>query len=87
VVYVIYSLAYIAIMGLGLGHIIATSASGDQLGIVARGFYFSVVTFFTIGYGDFAPSGIARFVAGTEGFMGVFLMAYFTVAFVRKILR
>ncbi len=87
VVYVIYSLIYIAIMGLGWGHIIATSASGDQLGIVARGFYFSVVTFFTIGYGDFAPSGIARFVAGTEGFMGVFLMAYFTVAFVRKILR
>lgn len=87
VVYVLYSLLYIAIMELGWGHIIATSASGDQLGVVDRGFYFSVVTFFTIGYGDFAPSGIARFVAGTEGFMGVFLMAYFTVAFVRKILR
>ncbi|HDP75349.1 MAG TPA: two pore domain potassium channel family protein [Bacteroidales bacterium] len=87
VVYVVYSLLYIAIMGLGWGHITATSASGDQLGVVARGLYFSVVTFFTIGYGDFAPSGIARFVAGTEGFMGVFLMAYFTVAFVRKILR
>lgn len=86
-VYAMYSLLYMAIMGLNWGHIIATSASGKQLGLVARGFYFSVVTFFTIGYGDFAPSGIARFIAGTEGFMGVFLMAYFTVAFVRKILR
>lgn len=86
-VYVMYSLLYIGIMGLNWGQIIATSASGVQLGLVARSFYFSVVTFFTIGYGDFAPSGIARVIAGTEGFMGVFLMAYFTVAFVRKILR
>lgn len=87
VVYFIYSLLYIAIMALGWGQIIATSASGEMLSLTARGFYFSVVTFFTIGYGDFAPAGIARFVAGTEGFMGVFLMSYFTVAFVRKILR
>ena len=49
--------------------------------------YFSVVTLATIGYGDFAPDGFARIIAGTEGFMGVFMMSYFTVAFVRKILR
>lgn len=87
VVYVAYSLLYIAIMALGWGYISATSATGEMLSIIARGFYFSVVTFFTIGYGDFAPLGIARFIAGTEGFMGVFMMSYFTVAFVRKILR
>jgi len=28
-----------------------------------------------------------RFVAGIEGFIGVFMMAYFTVAFARKVLR
>ncbi len=86
-IYFIYSQVYLLIMITGVGHIVASSPSGESLGLIARAFYFSVVTFFTIGYGDFAPYGVARIVAGTEGFMGVFLMAYFTVAFVRKILR
>lgn len=49
--------------------------------------YYSAITFFTIGYGDYFPHGILKFVAAFEGFSGVFLMSYFTVAFVRKILR
>ena len=50
-------------------------------------FYFSAITFFTIGYGDCTPSGFLKIIAPIEGFTGVFLMSYFTVAFVRKILR
>ena len=50
-------------------------------------FYFSIITYLTVGYGDLCPLGINRWIAGIEGFVGVFLMAYFTVAFVRKILR
>ena len=49
--------------------------------------YYSAITFFTIGYGDYFPYGPLKFVAAIEGFSGVFLMSYFTVAFVRKILR
>lgn len=49
--------------------------------------YYSAITFFTIGYGEYFPSGIIKFLAAFEGFSGVFLMSYFTVAFVRKILR
>ena len=49
--------------------------------------YYSAITFFTIGYGDYFPHGSLKFVAAFEGFSGVFLMSYFTVAFVRKILR
>lgn len=49
--------------------------------------YYSAITFFTIGYGDYFPYGILKAVAAFEGFSGVFLMSYFTVAFVRKILR
>jgi hypothetical protein len=49
--------------------------------------YYSAITFFTIGYGDYFPHGSLKFVAALEGFSGVFLMSYFTVAFVRKILR
>jgi hypothetical protein len=63
------------------------SSTPDQLGVIARSFYHSAITFFTIGYGDHYPHGSIRIVSSIEGFMGVFLMAYFTVAFVRKVLR
>ena len=49
--------------------------------------YFSAITFFTVGYGDSSPMGYFKIIAPIEGFIGVFLMSYFTVAFVRKILR
>lgn len=49
--------------------------------------YYSGITFFTIGYGDYFASGCVKFFAVWEAFTGVFLMSYFTVAFVRKILR
>ncbi|MCE3260408.1 MAG: Ion channel, partial [Bacteroidetes bacterium] len=49
--------------------------------------YYSAITFFTIGYGDYFGGGIIKLLAVLEGFSGVFLMSYFTVAFVRKILR
>jgi hypothetical protein len=59
----------------------------DQLSMVAKSFYHSAVTFLTIGYGDHYPYGMVRWVSAIEGFVGLFLMSYFTVAFVRKILR
>lgn len=53
-----------------------------------RGLYFSIITFFTIGYGDITPASWgAAVLAGIEGFLGVFFMSYFTVAIVRKTLR
>lgn len=59
----------------------------DQLSLVEKSFYHSAITFFTIGYGDFYPSGHVRWLSAVEGWSGVFLMSYFTVAFVRRILR
>lgn len=53
-----------------------------------QGVYFSLITFLTIGYGDISPiNTITAFLAGVEGFAGLFLMSYFTVAIVRKTLR
>ncbi len=54
---------------------------------VGNSFYFSAITFLTIGYGDYFAEGYLKPLAALEGFTGVFLMSYFTVAFVRKILR
>jgi hypothetical protein len=59
----------------------------DHLSMVARSFYHSAITFLTIGYGDHYPFGAVRWVSAIEGFFGLFLMSYFTVAFVRKVLR
>ena len=63
--------------------------SGDPnvMGKAAKAFYHSAITFLTIGYGDYYPVGAIRILSAVEGFTGLFLMSYFTVAFVRKILR
>ncbi len=49
--------------------------------------YFSIITFTTLGYGDFHAVGIMRFVAAFESFLGAALMALFTVIVARNIIR
>jgi hypothetical protein len=50
-------------------------------------FYFSVVTFTTIGYGDYHPAGISKFIASGEALLGVFLTLLFAVTLTRVIVR
>lgn len=83
--FVIFSFVYFLLMLFTSADIVASV--DDQLGMLARSFYHSAVTFLTIGYGDHYPFGFIRWVSALEGFCGLFLMSYFTVAFVRKILR
>jgi Ion channel. len=71
----------------GLGKTVSAVGNPDKLSTLLQSFYHSAITFFTIGYGDVYPVGLSRVVSGMEGFMGVFMMSYFTVAFVRKVLR
>jgi hypothetical protein len=49
--------------------------------------YYSVVTFTTLGYGDFTPVGISRAIAAMEAFTGSFTIALFVVVFVKKMTR
>src|SRR5665648_21557 len=47
--------------------------------------YFSTITFTTLGYGDFRPlEGLGRFLAGSEAFIGAFMMALFVYTFARR---
>ncbi len=47
--------------------------------------YFSTITFTTLGYGDFRPlEGIGRILAGSEAFIGAFMMALFVYTFARR---
>ena len=84
-VFVIFSLIYVLMILTSQADIIASVE--DSLSIVARSFYHSAITFLTIGYGDHFPYKGIRWVSSVEGFAGLFLMSYFTVAFVRKVLR
>lgn len=49
--------------------------------------YYSVVTFTTLGYGDFTPVGLSRPLAAFEAFTGSFTLALFVVVFVKKMMR
>lgn len=88
IVYTVFSLLYLILpffadtyIDTGGGEVLA------NMNEVAKAFYYSAITFLTIGYGEFYPVGIMRVFASIEGYVGVFLMGYFSVAFVRKVLR
>lgn len=83
--FILFSFVYLLLIVFTDADIISTV--DDQLGVFARTFYHSAITFLTIGYGDHYPYGAIRWVSSLEGFFGLFLMSYFTVAFVRKVLR
>jgi hypothetical protein len=85
--WVFFGTTYYLVQLSGLGKTGSSVNNPDNLTPFLQSFYHSAVTFFTIGYGDVFPQGMSRIVSGLEGFMGVFMMSYFTVAFVRKVLR
>ncbi len=87
VAYMLFSILYFFLMMIHGSNIVSSIGDPDKLPPLAVAFYHSAITFLTIGYGDYYPSGIIRFISGLEGFTGLFMMSYFTVAFVRKILR
>ena len=85
--YFFFSILYVILPFFIDAKIVSSLGDPDKLGHIAVSFYHSAITFFTIGYGDYYPSGFFRWLSSLEGFVGLFLMSYFTVAFVRKILR
>jgi len=86
-VYGLYSLLYVLFELTGHGQISCITENMSAWEKIIDSFYFSAVTFLTIGYGECTPEGFFKIIAPLEGWIGVFMMSYFTVAFVRKILR
>ena len=85
--WILFGFVYYLIQVTELGLTLSSVNNPDHLSVFVQSFYHSGITFFTIGYGDVYPQGISRIISVMEGFMGVFMMSYFTVAFVRKVLR
>jgi hypothetical protein len=55
---------------------------------LANGLYFSIITFTTIGYGDFYPaSPLSRVMVAFESFAGALLMALFVFVIGRQVAR
>ena len=59
----------------------------ENVTVFGYSLYFSVVTFTTLGYGDFSPATWARPFAAMEAFNGAFMNALFILAFVKKMTR
>lgn len=87
ITYVFFSVIFVLIYYINAGGFSVDDGPVGFMNYLGRSFYFSAITYLTVGYGDICPIGQNRWLASVEGFVGVFLMAYFTVAFVRKILR
>ncbi|QBF82541.1 pentapeptide repeat-containing protein [Shewanella maritima] len=72
----------------GQAHVFTTSLSfSESIALFLNCIYYSVVTFTTLGYGDFTPIGFSRAIAAIEAFTGSFTIALFVVVFVKKMNR
>lgn len=87
IIYLLFSFVYLLMIHTGHGDLKPGFDPPEQMSELSLSFYHSAITFLTIGYGDYSPWGIIRIISSFEGFVGLFMMSYFTVAFVRKILR
>jgi hypothetical protein len=62
--------------------------AGSRLSSIGDALYFSVVTFTTLGFGDFRPVGTgARLLAGAEAFSGALMMALLAVSLAKRFSR
>ena len=59
----------------------------DNLVAFGLSLYFSVVTYTTLGYGDFSPVGWSRPFAALEAYNGIILNTLFMLTFFRKMTR
>lgn len=87
VVYASYSLLIYFFTVAGLGEVVTGLTAEQQVNQLWRSFYYCGITFLTVGYGEYVPLGNTQWLAILVGWTGVFMMSYFAVAFVRKILR
>jgi len=73
-------IAEIWIFGVAYWLSLALPGAGDVTGApdnsLLETVYLSAMTFSTVGFGDVAPHGPIRFIAGTEAVLGLFVIAW-----------
>jgi len=78
---IIFTLLYYSADG------IAKDGDEDYDSSLKECLYFSVVTFTTLGYGDYSPKSSFQLIAVFEAFLGAFTIALFVLVFGRKVMR
>ena len=58
----------------------------ENINVFLDCFYFSVVTYATLGYGEMLPTGIGRLFAINETFWGAFLISLFVITIYKKMM-
>jgi hypothetical protein len=59
----------------------------NMLKMLLESLYFSFATFTTLGSNNFSPTGLIRFIATIEAFLGAFFIALIVAVFSRKWMR
>jgi len=78
---------YFGFAGIAPSNLTATAPCESYSPSFSDAAYFSIVTFTTLGYGDFQPKPGFRLLAGAEAALGAALMATFVVCLTRKYMR
>jgi hypothetical protein len=63
------------------------NSDDGEIGKLTTNLYFSIVTFTTLGYGDFSPPVAGRIIASIQAMLGLFMTSLFLVTFVRRYSR
>ncbi len=62
------------------------ATNNNTILVILNSFYFSLISYTTIGYGDLSPVGILKLLSGIEGMLGVVISASLVTVFARKFL-
>ncbi|MBE9509799.1 MAG: two pore domain potassium channel family protein, partial [Bacteroidetes bacterium] len=65
--YLVFSFIYVVLQLFSNASITSSVGDPDHLSTIQVALYHSAITFLTIGYGDYYPSGVIRWVSGIEG--------------------
>jgi hypothetical protein len=72
----VFSLGYYVLLGKpGYGAVVVGMTPTVEIGFLDL-VYFSAITYTTVGFGDFVPTGAIRFLAGTEALSGFILITW-----------
>lgn len=83
----IVSFALIYLFPSGLAYSGTLEISDSFLARAFHSLYFSVLTFATLGYGNFEPKGYMRPFVMIEALLGIFMIVLFVIVFGRKMMR
>ncbi|MBI3795106.1 MAG: pentapeptide repeat-containing protein, partial [Nitrospinae bacterium] len=81
---VMYGFIGIAGAGEDIKAFSVSQSAGENMAVLFHAFYYSMVTFTTVGYGDLTTVGIGKAVAMMEAYSGPFLVSLFVITIYKR---